>query len=240
MIKNVLFDLDGTLLVMKDQEIFIKMYFEALCKRFCKKLELTPEQLTRGVWKGTEAMFYNDGKALNSEVFWRVFSETCGNNVLKYIDDFDDFYVNEFNYAKACTSENPLASKCVQLIKDKGYRIVLATNPVFPISATGSRIQWAGAEKDLFEHITVYDNSSYCKPNPKYYEEILTKLSMKADECLMVGNDVDEDMCTHEMGMETYLVTDCLENKHNRDYSNFTQGTFEDFYKFAQQMPNIK
>ena len=80
---------------------------------------------------------------------------------------------------------------------------MLATNPVFPIVATANRANWAGVAPDLFEHITVYENSSYCKPNPKYYMEILDKLNMNAQECLMVGNDVDEDMSTADIGMET-------------------------------------
>lgn len=240
MVKNILFDLDGTLLVMKDQEKFINLYFEALCKRFCKPLSLSPKELTNGVWQGTKAMFINDGKVLNKEKFWEVFAEICGEKVLAYEDDFNDFYSTDFIYAKQCTEDNPLAQSCVELLKNKGYNVFLATNPVFPIEATASRIKWAGVDPELFQYITVYDNSSFCKPSHQYYNEILEKYNLTAQECLMVGNDVDEDMSTYEMGMETYLVTDCLENKHNKDYSKFRQGTFEDFYKFAKNMPNLK
>ncbi|MDD5795628.1 MAG: HAD-IA family hydrolase [Oscillospiraceae bacterium] len=239
MIKNILFDLDGTLLVMKSQDKFIKFYFEALCKRFCKQLGLSPEQLTNGVWQGTKAMFFNDGKCMNRDIFWKSFSEVCSEDVLKYEKDFDDFYSNEFSYAKQTTSENPLAQPCAELLKEKGYRLILATNPVFPLAATANRVKWAGMNPEIFEYITVYDNSSYCKPNPKYYEEIAEKLNLNINECLMVGNDVDEDMCTAQMGMETYLVTDCLENKNNKDYSYFRQGTFKDFYDFAKNLPDI-
>lgn len=239
MIKNILFDLDGTLLYMESQENFIKLYFEALCKRFCKELKLSPKELTDGVWQGTKDMFFNDGERINKEIFWESFSGACGKDILKYEKDFDDFYNNEFAYAKQATGDNPYAESCVNLLKEKGYRLVLATNPVFPYVATASRIKWAGVNPENFEYITVYDNSSYCKPNPKYYEEILKKLNMKPEECLMIGNDVDEDMCTAHMGMETYLVTDCLENKNHKDYSDFRQGTFKDFYEFAKSMPSI-
>lgn len=239
MVKNILFDLDGTLLHMENQKEFVKMYFEALCKRFCKPLGMTPEQLTRGVWKGTEDMFYNDGGCTNREIFWNSFSQGCNADMRKYERDFDDFYRNEFSYAKKATGDNPLAGKCTELLKQKGYRLVLATNPVFPYAATESRIKWAGVNPELFELVTVYDNSCFCKPNPGYYIEILQKLGMKAEECLMVGNDVEEDMCTANMGMETYLVTDCLENKKKQDYSRFRQGSFNDFYEFAKTLPEV-
>ncbi len=240
MIKNVLFDLDGTLLPMESQEDFVKAYFGALCKRFCKELNLTPEQLTAIVWGGTKAMFVNDGKTPNKDVFWKYFAEKYNPDVLNKEEDFDNFYRNEFSSAKVTTTENPLAQPVVELLKSKGYRVVLATNPVFPIVATANRASWAGVDPDLFEYITVYENSSYCKPNPEYYKEILQKLNMKAEECMMVGNDVDEDMCTAALGMDTYLVTDCLENKHNKEYSQYKQGTFADFYEFAKALPNVE
>lgn len=237
MIKNILFDLDGTLLNMESQENFIKLYFEALCKRFCKPLGLSPDELTKGVWKATGDMFYNDGGCTNREIFWSSFSQVCKADMLKYEKDFDDFYKNHFVYAKRATGDNPYAGDCVELLKQKGYRLVLATNPVFPYAATESRIKWAGVNPENFELVTVYENSCFCKPNPKYYAEILQKLGMNAEECLMAGNDVDEDMCTADMGMETYLVTDCLENKNNKDYSTFRQGSFKEFYEYAKSLP---
>ena len=78
---------------------------------------------------------------------------------------------------------------------------MLATNPLFPPTATQSRIRWAGLTPEDFEFITTYDNSSFCKPNPDYYREILGKLNLNAGECLMVGNDVGEDMIARTLGM---------------------------------------
>lgn len=238
MIRNILFDLDGTLLPM-EPEHFIKLYFEALCKRFCKPLALEPEKLIQGIWKGTEAMFHNDGSTLNKEKFWEQFSKQCGEHVLSYEKDFDDFYSSDFYHAKQSTKENPLAKPCVESLLEKGYRVILATNPAFPIAATASRVRWAGLEPDLFEYITVYDNSSFCKPNEKYYEEILAKRSLRKEECVMIGNDVREDMAANHMGIDTYLVTDYLENKNNEDYSGFRQGSFSDLCAYLKEMPAV-
>ena len=50
----------------------------------------------------------------------------------------------------------------------------------------------------------------FCKPNPAYYQEILELLGAKAEECLMIGNDVEEDMVAATLGIKTRLVTDLL------------------------------
>ena len=62
-ITTVLFDLDGTLLPM-DQDQFVKMYFGLLAKALAPR---DPEALIRGVWTGTKAMMTNDGSRTRSE-----------------------------------------------------------------------------------------------------------------------------------------------------------------------------
>ena len=41
---------------------------------------------------------------------------------------------------------------------------------------------------------STYENSTFCKPDPAYYKEILMKLNLRPDECLMVGNDLKDDL----------------------------------------------
>ena len=53
MIKHVLFDLDGTLLPM-DQNEFVKYYMPLLAKRFVK-YGMEPKALIGTIWKGVEA-----------------------------------------------------------------------------------------------------------------------------------------------------------------------------------------
>ena len=51
----------------------------------------------------------------------------------------------------------------------------------------------------------------------------------------MVGNDVDEDMCAEKLGFDTYLITDTIVNRENKDYSQYKNGSFEEFYEFLQK-----
>ena len=75
MIKAVLFDLDGTLLPM-DQDQFTKGYFKELAKAMYPLRE--PEQLISSVWAGTKAMIKNDGRQTNETVFWNTYAGICG------------------------------------------------------------------------------------------------------------------------------------------------------------------
>ena len=115
-------------------------------------------------------------------------------------------------------------------------RVVLATNPIFPAIATEQRIAWAGLTPDDFELYTTYENSNYCKPNVKYYEQILSKIGVRADECAMVGNDVGEDMLAEKLGMKVFLLTDCLINKSGADISAYLHGSFDELLAFIENL----
>lgn len=233
MIKNVLFDLDGTLLPM-DMEEFTNGYFVFLVKKameYSKRYE--KDALIKAVWGGVKAMVLNSGEMTNEQAFWKYFGSVYGEDAIEDKPLFDEFYANEFEQAKQFCGKNEDARKAVDEIKEKGFRVVLATNPVFPEVATRKRAIWAGFNVDEFEAYTTYENSHFCKPNPKYYEELLGRLDMKASECLMVGNDVDEDMeAGLKAGMQVFLITDCMINKNKVDINKYPHGSFNDLKEY--------
>lgn len=233
MIKNILFDLDGTLLPM-DQDRFAKGYFSRLVKKLAP-LGYDPQRTVDGIWAGTAAMVKNDGKRTNEEAFWIKFEEVFGKEALNDKPIFDEYYRNEFNEVKSDCDFNPDAAKAVKKLKEKGFKLILATNPIFPAVATESRIKWAGLDKRDFELYTTYENSHYCKPNPEYYSEILKKLSLNPSECLMVGNDAAEDTAAKAVGIEVFLLTDCLINKKGIDISEYPGGGFRELLEFIEK-----
>ncbi len=235
---TILFDLDGTLLPM-DQEAFIKHYFKNLILHFIPK-GISKDDLLNGMTAGTNAMLANDGSTTNEKCFWSTFQENMNINVLDMEPDFYNFYETGFQEAKNACVTSEYAARCIKKLKDKNYKIVIATNPLFPPVATLSRIAWAGLDPNDFEHITTYDNSSYCKPNLGYYSEILKTIGKAPEDCMMVGNDVEEDMCVQELGLDTYLITDCLLNSKNLPTNNFKSGSFQDFESFIDSLPSIE
>lgn len=231
-IKNVLIDLDGTLLPM-DFDVFLNGYISAVSTT-AESVGLTKELFKKGLWSGIVKMMENDGTISNEQAFWRAFTFVTGAQKDSAEGVLNNFYSTNFNGVKKYCGFTKNASVLVQKLKQKGYNLILATNPVFPKIATLSRLNWAGVDSKNFTFISTYENSSYCKPNVKYYLEILQKLNLNASECLMIGNDVLDDMVAKSANIETFLLTDCLINKNNEDINNYNNGNFEDLFKFLK------
>lgn len=229
---TILFDLDGTLLPM-DNDAFTKAYFKLLAAKLVPH-GYDARQLVDAIWAGTAAMVANDGSQSNESAFWKRFCGIFGEKVLADMPLFNEFYEREFQAAKGFCGFNPEAVTAVHTAKEMGLRVVLATNPIFPAVATRSRIRWAGLEPEDFALYTTYENIGFCKPNPDYYREIIKRLGVKPEECLMVGNDATEDMAAEKIGMQVFLLTDCLLNKARKDISVYPGGGFPQLMDFMK------
>lgn len=236
-IRMIMFDLDGTLLPM-DMDVFTTGYFKLLAKK-AAPYGYEPQELVKAIWHGTAAMVRNDGSCLNEEAFWKDFSATYGEQALRDKPLFEEFYAKEFQQAQQFCGFNPKAAGTVSGIRKAGYRIGLATNPLFPAVATESRIRWAGLRPEDFEFYTTYENIGYCKPNLEYYRELLRRTQLCPEDCLMVGNDVGEDMIAEKLGMHVFLLADCLINKGNEDISRYPHGGFDALKAYIEKMPSI-
>ena len=229
----ILFDLDGTLLPIDNDE-FTKGYLGLLAKAVAP-YGYTKETLIPAMWKGVGAMVKNDGSRLNYDAFWQTFEKLIGKQVYEHIPVFDAFYNNEFHQAITFTKPTPLAKEAVLSAKEHADKVVLATNPFFPAVAVHSRLKWAGITPDLFDMITTYDHSSYCKPNPEYYIEITTKLGVDPKKCLMIGNNAEEDIrAAQTIGMDTFLLTDYLICEG--EMPETIKGTFKDMITYLNTL----
>lgn len=234
MIKVVLFDLDGTLLPM-DLDKFMEAYIRSLTEKMVP-YGYEPKCIIHGVGQALKATTKNDGAFTNEEVFVNTFVASVGEHVRKDLPVFLEYYKNEFQSVKKVCGYHEMAKRVVDRVKEKGSRVVLATNPVVPAIATQSRIKWAGLMPEDFELYTTYENSNYCKPNPKYYQQVLEKIGVAPEECLMVGNDVTEDMVAQTLGMKVFLLTDCLINKENKDISVYPNGSFGELMDYLEEI----
>lgn len=231
-IKAVLFDMDGTLLPV-DYDVFVKTYFGLLAQHMTK-FGYQPQEYVKSVWSGTKAMIKNDGTKTNSQAFWDEYARIYGENARQDETVLNEFYVTDFDKVRSVCGENPKAAIAVREMQKLGLSCVLATNPLFPECATISRMRWVGLEPGDFVHYTTYENSSFAKPSIGYYKGIVEKLGLDASECLMVGNDVDDDMVPQSIGMKVFLLTDFLINEGNKDISIYPNGSFDDLINYVK------
>lgn len=228
--KAILFDLDGTLLPM-DQDVFTKAYLKLLSE-YLVPHGFEPKLFINSMWSGIGAMLKNTGAETNDKAFWRAFENTIGKSMTEYFPLFDRFYKNEFDALKSTCGVKRESPELIKTLKSNGYKLVLATNPVFPFEAYKKRTAWTGVDISDFELVTTYENSYYCKPRRGYYAEILDKIGCIGSECLMVGNDIGDDMPAADAGIDVFLLPEYIINNTEKSVDDFPHGDFDDLLKF--------
>jgi len=238
--KAMFFDLDGTLLPM-DLAEFLGRYFEELGKLLVKH-GIDPQAYLHGLNEGMRAMgMQPEAGILNEDKFWKVFCEWMEQPREELEPPLMEFYDTTFdNVGDSCT-KNPAAGEALEVLHAKGYKLYLTTMPMFPPIGAENRLAWAGCKRELFERITTYDNSTATKPHLEFFKENLAASGFAAEEVLMVGNNTIEDLSAMKLGMDGYLVTDCMIDPTGEfDLESVKHGSLEDFLAFAKSLPECE
>jgi FMN phosphatase YigB (HAD superfamily) len=237
MVKALLFDLDGTLLPV-DTDEFIGSYLKLLSSKLEKWMEA--KEFIKKLMESTYAMINNlDPLKTNKDVFWEEFCPKISHKKEELAPIFDEFYERDFPRLARLVPKNPIPHRILKAAHEKGYEMVIATNPIFPESAILERLRWIDALEFPYKLITTYENMHFAKPQIEYYAEILEKIGKDPGECLMIGNDVEEDMVAGKLGIKTYLVTDYLLNRNNIDFKADYTGTLENLLDFVNNLEEV-
>ncbi|MBU9720638.1 MULTISPECIES: HAD family hydrolase [Bacillaceae] len=229
MAKVILFDLDGTLLPM-DTEAFVKNYLKELAPKVAHLMD--PNDFVKALLAGTEAMFTNlEADKSNEKVFEEKFLSLVNVKRDEIWPILDEFYSKTFPTFSYLCEPTDIARKVVEEAIGQGFRVAVATNPVFPKAAIYHRLKWAGIDDLPFELVTVYEESMFTKPHKEYYEYISNHLGVKPEECIMVGNDKQEDMSASLLGMKTFLVEGYVIDRGEPQYNIDDKGSLEDLYE---------
>ena len=206
MVRHILFDLDGTLAPI-DMDVFLPQYLKALGARFRDRFAV--DDFQRKLLDSTMVMINNlDPDRTNEQVFWDHFPRSLGASRETLEPIFLDFYALEYRDLRNDLSPAGPAAEALTEALNQGCTLTIATNPIFPLRAVQERLAWIGCDGFPFQLITSIEGMHFCKPHREYYREVLSILGARAEECLMIGNDVEEDMVASRVGMKTCLVTD--------------------------------
>ena len=235
-INTIMFDLDGTLLSI-DMKEFERIYYKSLSKFF--KDIVSAEDFMKIIYSSMKTVIENTEKRTNEDVFMEALKERVQDDFHLYEKRFDEYYNSDFSLLKEAVTIRAEITEATDLLKEKGYELVIATNPLFPEKAIEQRITWSGVNRDHFSYVSFLERNHYTKPNVAYYEEILESINKQPEECMMVGNDALEDMVAKKIGITTYLITDHLLNRHDIEVIADHKGDYTDFLTFAKEMPHL-
>lgn len=233
--RAVFFDLDGTLLPM-DLGEFMTSYFERLAGYVAAR-GIDSETFVTGLKTGIRAMASHDDGSLNAEAYWKAFFGVVDEDALDWAPFVAEFYEHDFGKIGANVVPDRNAARAIETLRTKGYPLVLATMPMFPLRAVKWRLAWAGIEPSAFSRITNYENSTSVKPKLAYYAENLHAAGLDASDVLMVGNNTKEDLACLDLGMDAYLVTDHLLDPVKFDLSTVKHSPMAEFAAWAEALP---
>lgn len=230
--KAILFDLDGTLMPITNED-FQKVYLSSLAEKLSPYIE--PKLMLNAMWQSLEVMMNDQSQKMNDRVFFKHMNQLLGKDLVETLTpEFEAYYLNEFKVLKDALDSNHEMVETISYLKNKGYDLIVATNPMFPAVAVEQRIKFSGLKVDDFKYVSNFELHSATKPNVKFYEEVLEINNLKPEECLMIGNDMQEDMVVKHLGMDGWIITDYLITNGEKDISDWS-GTRQEFYKKVKE-----
>ena len=202
---TLLFDLDDTLLDT-NLSVFVPAYFQSLSDHLS---EFVPPSAVMSALTSSLTLTYKSHDPARTlldvfeENFYRVLDIDKGD----LTEQVDQFYDEIFPRLSVHTCKKPDAVPLIEWALSQGYRVALATDPLFLRKATLHRIRWAGLDPKCFELISTINDFHFSKTYPAYYAEVLGRIGWQEGPVLMVGNDIQRDIIpAQKLGLKTYLI----------------------------------
>jgi FMN phosphatase YigB (HAD superfamily) len=212
MIKAVLLDLDDTLLRLETQQ-FVERYVQTLEALIQERYAAVGEAgiaVGKAMRAAIRATIDNlDPTQTNRQVYADVLSRRIGLPLEALQSIFDEFHAGAYQTLSGHVTPIPVAPGLVRRLFEMGLAVVIATNPLFPLAAVLTRMAWGGlgAPPAPYALVTNMDDMHFTKPSPHYYEEILARVGVEADEAIMVGDSFMYDIApAARAGLNTFWV----------------------------------
>lgn len=191
MIRCLLFDLDHTLLPYSlSLEEMAESWNDSIATYFSHLA--TPDDFMPAFMAGIEAMDSNRGGGpTNDETFTLAFRSRIDITPFQLEKMMDGYFETEFPKFKCFARPSVYARRILSLSFENDIEVVIATGFQAPLAVAELRLGWAGVPASEFNYkfIATSHNMHASKPHPEFYEEILGHIDIKAEECLMIGDD---------------------------------------------------
>jgi len=192
MIKAVLFDLDETLLG-NPTDSFIRGYIGHLTQYFMARCGVDPSPTIRKAIPIIAGI--RTGDRDNLDIFLTMLQPVFDRSKQEVHQLFEEFYAEEYPKLRSLTAPGERSAEIIDRTRGAGYKVVIATNPLYPENAIRQRLEWAGLTPDFaaYDFVTTAEAMHFAKPNPAYYGEILARIGLEPDEVVMVGDHLIND-----------------------------------------------
>jgi FMN phosphatase YigB (HAD superfamily) len=226
--KAVLFDLDGTLL-HSDHDALNREYLRTVSEAFRGKAD--PSKIPGWIMEGYQAMLDNNGNGMTArDAFLARFEALSKMKPQEFEPVFIQYYIQAYPALKSAAHARPQhgGRKAVLKAREAGLKTMVATNAIYPIEAVRARLAWAGHAESDFDAVATYDRFTCIKPHPGYFLQCAAFLEVQPQECIMAGNDAQEDLVAEKTGMAVYFIKDIPINRSQR-HPDCPTGTLNEF-----------
>lgn len=201
-VKNLLVDLDGTLLGNRNLSLslqFVKKAVQAL-----KPLGGTGHALSTLLAIQKE-LHRESGDRTNDVRVVDLFARKMNLTPEKAREIIREKLFIIFPELKKYFFPVPGALEFLEWARNK-HTLILATNPVWPPEIQELRVKWAGIDPTWFKSITHIRKMNACKPSPKYFAQILEQEGFSPDDTLHIGDELKMDLPATKVGIRVFLV----------------------------------
>jgi FMN phosphatase YigB (HAD superfamily) len=235
---TLLIDLDNTLL-SNDMDVFLPAYLQALSKHLAPYAD--PPAMVAALMNATRRMVENRRPDCTLiEVFNAAFYPVLGLDVEDMREPIQAFYRDVFPSLKALTRPRPGAVQIVEQALQRGYQVVIATNPLFPRTAILQRLEWAGLplEKFPFSLISTVEGFHFSKPHPAYIAECLGQIGWPEGTAVIVGDDPERDIRPAQAsGLPAYWIDSGRDWPLENSLPPTTKGSLDGFLPWLDAQP---